>query len=133
MSTWTHINGSIRFDLLPGMTKKPDLGNTCTFESPESDWDKCDVPIGSEGSMQYDVWQNPDGISLAAMTATFFGDLRDYGIEDHDKIHDYFNRIVKGNMVRQGIFVIECNLLSNVYLFNHDNKSWNFVGQHQEQ
>lgn len=102
MSTWTHVIGSIRFDGLPGMTPDPDCGTQCTFEDDEEQWDKCNIPCGSEGSLIVSSWRDPSGQGLARDTVTIFGDLRDY--EDEQAIIDYFHRIVSGMMVRQACF-----------------------------
>lgn len=103
MSTWTHITGTIRFDGIADLMPSPELGNTCNYSSEEKLWDSCNVPCGSEGSLQHNLQTNPD--SMAKWVATFWGDLRDY--EDEEEVINYFNRIVEGRMIRQGIFSFE--------------------------
>ena len=98
MSTWTHVIGSIRFDGLLGMTPPPDCGIACSFEDDKEQWDKCNIPCGSEGSLTILTWQNPKP-AMALYTATIFGDLRDY--EDEQEIIEYFKRITAGKVVRQ--------------------------------
>jgi hypothetical protein len=112
MSQWTHLAGIIRLDSLgasivrayPGgklnkikeaVTKA--LGNTCNFESPEETWDKCDVPMGSEGSLQYNVFPNSDrdNCSLSWGYAVIWGDLRDFGLDDVPKIHEWFQNSIE--------------------------------------
>lgn len=105
MSTWTHIAGVIRFDGLAGISKDPVLGNTVKYEDKEDAWDKCDVPMGSEGSLEYTIRRNPDPSCMALNVVTIFGDLRDY--DDTDEVIAYFNRIVEGQMVRNGVFTVE--------------------------
>lgn len=75
MSIWTHVVAAIRFDGISDMFPPPNLGNTADYDSPQSDWDKCDVPCGSEGSLKTLLWTNPSN-SMARWTATIFGDLR---------------------------------------------------------
>lgn len=104
MSVWTHICGVIRFDGIKGLTPAPELGNTCGFEDDEAAWDDCNVPCGSEGSLQYSVWDNPDDSCMAMSTVSFFGDLRSY--EDVDEVVAYFERITTGPLVRQGMFSV---------------------------
>lgn len=125
MSQWTHINAVIRFDSLRavGLPGLPNLGNTCTYESDRKDWDDCNVPMGSEGSMQYQVWDNPHTGSLAAYTAMFWGDLRDY--EDDKEILEYFARITKGQMIRSGLLEIDIEGSTPViYSFDRDECVW---------
>jgi len=105
MSQWTHVAGIVRFDGLFNMgMPEPDLGFTCRFDSKEVDWDKCNVPCGSEGSLDCKMWKNPDNGDLAARTAYIFGDLRDY--DNADEIIEYFNRIVEGQIIRDACYVI---------------------------
>jgi enterochelin esterase-like enzyme len=104
MSIWTHVLGAVRIDSLPGFPKL-DIGKTCTFDDDEKAWDECDVPCGSEGSLNVLVWENPHKSSLAKYTVTVFGDLRDY--DDKEEIIQYFNRIIKNQMIREAFFVID--------------------------
>lgn len=84
MSQWTHVNGSIRVDTIRRVMPDLDfvsLFKTCTFNSSPEEWAACNVPCGSEGSIQFNIWDNPDKAHLAAYTINFFGDLRDYDDE----------------------------------------------------
>ena len=105
MSIWTHVAGVVRIDGIAGLTPEPQFGNTCTFYSDPDDWDKCDVPRGSEGSLQYSVWENPQGSHAAKYTVSVFGDLRDF--DSVEEIVSYFNRISEGQIIRQGMFSVE--------------------------
>ena len=112
MSTWTHINGSIRIDGIPMLQQEiatkenvqKIIGNTCSFEDDEIVWDKCTVPCGSEGSLQYEVVKAGDGLTL--WTVCVFGDLRDY--DDLEEVTGWFNKITKesGLMIRSAILEI---------------------------
>jgi len=119
MSQWTHVNGAIRYDALriPGLDTpfysqaevKKFLGNTASFEDDEAVWDACNVPCGSEGSIEFVVHENPSETSLAAFGVHVFGDLRDFGSdEDIEKIREWFKRVTtkKGVMVRSAILEI---------------------------
>ncbi len=99
MSQWTHVNASIRFDGMKGMTPDPDPGHTVSFDSPGQAWDECDVPCGSEGSLQYQMTEVGDG--LTRFTAAIWGDLRDYS--DVAEIEAYLARITTGQMIRSGV------------------------------
>lgn len=116
MSQWTHVCGCIRYDALrmAGMPYntieqiKQLIGNPVSFEHDEKEWDACNVPCGSEGSIQFVFWVNPSLSSLSAFTVGVFGDLRDFGTEDVPKIKEWFERVTKveGIMVRNAIIEI---------------------------
>lgn len=104
MSQWTHVAACIRFDGLriPGFPSMlPDLS---------------DPPMGSEGPLKVEVWQNPEPNHMAAWTVTVHGDLRHFG-ENYEKdvgiIVDWLTRICvrrdvkKPILIRQGICQIE--------------------------
>ena len=109
MSIWTQINGSIRYDDIrafeAGLLEKYKraLGNVVEFDDPEQKWDKCNVPLGSEGSLQWKLIENPDESSLAAYTVLIWGSLRNYS--DLDEIGRWFCQCIlqEGFSVRQGI------------------------------
>lgn len=105
MSIWTHVAGVIRIDGITGATPKPQLGNICTFYSDPDEWNKCDVPKGSEGSLQYSLWENPNDSHAAKYTVSVFGDLRDY--DSIEGIVAYFKRISKRQIIRQGMFSVK--------------------------
>lgn len=126
MSIWTHVAATIRFDGIRSLgMQKPNLGKTVDYESPTEDWDKCDVPCGSEGSLQTHFWVNPNASSLAAYTASIFGDLRDY--ENAGEVIAYLERITDGQMVRNGVATIEIEGQPPVIL-HYQNEKWNTVG-----
>lgn len=124
MSQWTHVAATIRFDALrfAGMGA-PDLGKSCDFESDQGAWDVCDVPCGSEGSLQTHLWTNPKDHDLAAYTATIWGDLRDYS--SVDEVLDYLDRICAGQMVRQGVAEIAVEYRDTVIArFDSERSTW---------
>lgn len=116
MSQWTHVCGCIRYDALrmEGMpyntleSIKELVGNPCSFEDNKEVWDACNVPCGSEGSIQFVFWSNPSISSLSAFAVGILGDLRDFGTEDVPKIKEWFEGITKskGIMVRNAILEI---------------------------
>lgn len=116
MSQWTHVCGCIRYDALRMVGTpynhiekiKELVGNPVSFDDSEEKWDACNVPCGSEGSIQFVFWANPSLNALAAFTVGIFGDLRDFGKEDVHKIKEWFNRITsaEGIMVRNAILEI---------------------------
>lgn len=109
MSQWTHINGCIRIDGIPAIEdiSKADVkkvfGNTCDYDSPDSQWHLCNVPCGSEGSLQYEILQVGDGMVL--YTVPIWGDLRDY--DDVEAIKKWFDKITSsGLMIRSAVLQI---------------------------
>ena len=117
MSQWTHVCGCIRFDAFR-MTNMPYstldcikqlLGNTVSFGDSKEKWLNCDVPCGSEGSIQFSFWDNPCLNHMAAFTVAIFGDLRDFGMEDVPQIEKWFDKVTKTKnvMVRDAILRID--------------------------
>lgn len=121
MSQWTHVTGCIRFDGLPGAIQdhtvenvKKYLGNTCEFFSEREDWDKCNVPCGSEGSLQYKVLEVGGG--LIWLTVAIWGDLRSY--DNVTEIKEWFERVthIKGLSVRGAVLEIEVENQATIVL-----------------
>ena len=130
MSTWTHVAGIIRFDGIASLgSKEPDCGFTCDFEDNEDIWGKCNVPCGSEGSLQISKWTNPSNSALSRWTYSIFGDLRNYGgnHEDEKEIVDYFNRIVKDQIIRQACFSFQVGGGKKSRTFIYDENSQQFM------
>jgi hypothetical protein len=65
------------------------------------------VPCGSEGSLVYSIWDNPDFSSMAAFTVNIWGDLRDFDESDCLKILSWITNFTNGKIVRQGVIQIE--------------------------
>ena len=142
MSQWTHVNGVIRIDAirLPGMPNpmnKPEdvLGHMTPDHLPmnvsktelerhRQDWNRCNIPAGSEGSIQWQLYDNPMKEAMAAYTVMFWGDLRDFGQEDTPKIVEYFKRVTtKAGAIRNGVFQIEVEF-GNFYTWSYRNDEW---------
>ncbi len=109
MSQWTHVAGIIRIDsmgvaILRGPAEKKvekikeavtkALGNTCDFESSSEAFAQCNVPGGSEGSLQYTISRNSDEDEHALSWGyiAIWGDLRDFGAEDVQSVVDWFQQ-----------------------------------------
>ena len=109
MSQWTHLAGIIRVDSMgsamvrlpsrdklekinEGITKA--LGITSSFEDDIETCHNCNVPSGSEGSLQYRVSRNTDNDehSLSWGFVSIWGDLRDFGDEDVQSVVDWFQK-----------------------------------------
>lgn len=82
MSQWTHVAAVIRFDAIRFGAMFPEDGKVDPL--PEL---APGVPTGSEGPLTVLLWANPSVNSVAAYTATIFGDLRDF--DSADAVLDY--------------------------------------------
>jgi len=111
MSQWTHVNASIRFDMTSfGEKYKPQLGEMILWDDDGyNDDDGIDdryfIPEGSEGSLQYKIWEGTREYSAANCTVSIWGDLRSY--DNVEEILEYFNKIVEGKSIRSGVLEIE--------------------------
>jgi len=115
MSQWTHVNGSIRIDGIPGIDDKVDiksireiLGVTCRWNSPDKRWKDCNVPRGSEGSIQYQII--PAGGGFVLWTVAIWGDLRDFGKEDVKKIRKWFKKVTEQSGLDIRSAILEVNV-----------------------
>jgi len=133
MSQWTHVAGVIRIDGMPfvvGLNQEQEraeihkmVGNTCSYDDDAPKWDACNVPCGSEGSLQYsysfaDHDEATEGFiastSLSRSAIAIWGDLRDY--DNENEIIEWF----KGTLAKfqpnhpenKGLFSIRDALLS---------------------
>lgn len=112
MSTWTHVAAIFRIDAVKGFLgpqSKDDikmvLGPIARFNGLEEDWDACTLPLGSEGSLEYDIWENENHHMIDAFTVSVFGDLRDY--YETESIEEWFNSLCSKFMVRQAVCIAE--------------------------
>lgn len=113
MSNWTHVAGIIRVDGLringkPKVDFDEILGKECLWESPTGVWDDAEtnpdkyLPMGSEGSLQKSVWENPIKNCLDAYTISIFGDLRDH--HSTSDIIEWFKEKCKLLWVRNAVY-----------------------------
>ena len=121
MSNWTHAAGIIRIDFIrfEEFSKEEYLndlhdifGKEVTFESSSELWNEAYehperfLPLGSEGSLEMDVWVNPNKSSIAALTVSIFGDLRDH--DSPDEIVEWFNDKCENSdlMIRNAVITV---------------------------
>jgi len=118
MSNWIHVNAAIRIDDLRLDDSVPDFDKLIGKEYSylDDDWDgmihnpNLYLPMGSEGSLQKSVWINPDKSYAAAYTVTIFGDLRDCGKEDAEKVIEWFkDKCNEINVVRDAVITVRVN------------------------
>ena len=72
------------------------------YDYDESDNTKT-LPMGSEGTLEMSIWHNSDKGCMASTTVSIFGDLRDYGGSDIDKLKEWFNDCCGQFIVRQAV------------------------------
>ena len=104
MSQWTHVSGIIRIDSLQMDIKdeiREAFGNTFSYEDEAEKWDNCDVPFGSEGSIQYNIFEYPDRKdSFIYGHISIWGDLRNFSnVKDiYGWIVDSINKLKVGHV-----------------------------------
>jgi len=121
MSQWTHVAGCIRIDDLFNDTAskiKAQFGITCTFDDGEDALDKCNVPCGSEGSIQYRIEHTGSPYSLSWGLVSIWGDLRDYN--DATAIYEWIKKACDGLMIRSCAVKVDVEG-GNSYII-HDNE-----------
>lgn len=117
MSVWTHVAGVIRADAFRFEDDpKPDwnelIGHPYLWGSMREDGDYLMshpeqwMPSGSEGSLQYSVWENPNMSHITAYVISVFGDLRDY--DDTDAIVEWFKKVCSRLWVRNAVIEADC-------------------------
>jgi hypothetical protein len=82
---------------------------------------QCTVPCGSEGSLDWDLYDNRDLGCAAAYLVRIWGDLRDYGTtQDLDAIGEWFTRCCCGEkfMVHQAILHADNGVDDRVWMWN---------------
>lgn len=132
MSVWTHVNGSIRVDSIR-MLGKPDFSKIFIKSLWENTNTNCNMPEGSEGSLDFRIIENPNKDSLAAYTVSIFGDIRDYSKERLQDIKDWFERVIKEcGMIRQAILQIDFEDCDKVYILSWQNDNINEMSYQKE-
>lgn len=124
MSNWTHVAGIIRVDGLQiddfggALDFDKLIGKEVLFDSPSELWNEADehperfLPLGSEGSLQKTVWENPDKSCIAAYTVSIFGDLRDH--DDLHEITEWFRKVCDKLWVRNAVITATNEVYGNV-------------------
>lgn len=108
MSVWTHVCGCIRVDDIPhkDFDRAADIrrimGNIIDWGSWSEGGTK--LPCGSEGSLKYEILQNPSESSIARFTIPIWGDLRDYN--DDKEIEEWFNDVCSQMWIRDAVINI---------------------------
>lgn len=130
MSQWTHVCGCIRidrlFDDVNCETIQNALGKALKWESPAEMWDEAEnyperyTPTGSEGGIEYDIWENPNHSCMAAYTVSIWGDLRDYN--SVNEITNWFNKVLYDSslIIRDAVLSIDVEYQCKATLVYND-------------
>ena len=131
MSQWTHVCGCVRIDSIFHEMVNSQIeavfGKILHYESDGWMWDEQEncpelyTPTGSEGGIEYDVWENPKDYMAASHNISIFGDLRDY--DNAEEIIEWFNKICKAFVIRDAVLNIEVEYIKTVTLvYDGENK-----------
>ena len=110
MSNWTHAAAVARIDhivgLMPSIDFEEVFGKEREYGEPKISGVKY-LPDGSEGSLQMNVYENPDDSCAAHYVVTIFGDLRDHN--DASGVINWFKEALNNEqilMVRQATITV---------------------------
>lgn len=141
MSQWTHVCGAIRIDSFPVVDDinkgkvKAAFGTTCVFDDSEDVWEMCDVPCGSEGSLQYKIDDNGGEYSITWGIVYIWGDLRHYS--NPQAIYEWIKKACSNFMIRSCSVKIDVEygdkyLVTDVYDGNKTTIELIKIGEHYE-
>lgn len=118
MSQWTHCTATFRIDTferdltpekLESLIGKPQGHGRPYIEC----GDVKVLPCGSEGSLEYSIYESPDESLMAAYVLTVFGDLRDY--DDDKALVEWFEEACSHFMIRQAVITIDVEYQKTVF------------------
>lgn len=138
MSQWTHVCGCVRVDYLPfidGNEKGKDFkyklkeifGKTCNWKDSRDIWNNCNVPCGSEGSIQYDIEHTACDNSVSWGVVYIWGDLRDY--ENANAIYEWIKKATETLIIRSCSVKIDVEYQHSYLVYDHfdDKKIETFI------
>jgi len=123
------VAGCIRLDALSAKditnVIENAFGSTCSYDDPETFWNVCTVPCGSEGSVQYHIRYTGHAASVSWGLVAIWGDLRDY--DNYNAIYEWIKQAL-AKLQEQHIWVRQCSVVieveySHQYLVYHDHES----------
>lgn len=125
MSQWTHVAGVIRIDDFGSISHEElqkIIGKTVKFTSSLSVWNEYDTapelftPTGSEGGIEYIIYDNPEKSDMNRYNIMIIGDLRDY--DDANAIKAWFENILYGNglMIRDAVISIDVEYKNKIVM-----------------
>lgn len=96
MSIWTHVVATIRIDDFNGIIdskKKINLEKIFTRDTYYNRNDNCNIPYGSEGSLDVEIIDRDEEGTEYMRVVTIWGDLRDYDKKDCEEIKEWWRKI----------------------------------------
>ena len=128
MSWWTHVAAIARIDCyVDNDDFTPIFGKECLWDSSDVIWAEAIthpelyLPMGSEGSLQMQVWVNPHKEYMNRYTVSIFGDLRDYS--SPEAIVKWFKNKLKDLPIRQAIIEAEDGIESCTWIWQGEEEN----------
>lgn len=120
MSYWTHVNGIMQF--YSDTDRDKEMKKMCRT----ADWDsgrtvkkRCNVPMGSEGSLDVSLVMKKSNISQSRKyTLSFFGDLCNYPQKKEKDIVKWLTNLIKEHDLRVRDAVVTVNADTYRYYVN---------------
>lgn len=111
MSNWTHVAAIFRIDSFSHNLNFTEIfGKELNYNDPMDKWEEAEVhpeqflPLGSEGSLNMSVWENPNASCVASYTVSVFGDLRSH--DSIDEIIKWFDKHCDAVWIRQAVITV---------------------------
>jgi len=110
MSKWIHVCGAITIGAVRykggDNIKKilmSNLGKPIRRNYSVKSYRESTIPKGSEGSLKYNIWENPDIDAIRSFTISVFGGLKDFEINRINEIENW----LKKSLLSEYYFVYE--------------------------
>ena len=120
MSYWTHVNGIMRFDSDTDRDKEMrGMCKTADYNASRIKKKHCNVPMGSEGSLDVSLWKKKHEVGQArSYTLSFFGDLCNYPQKKEKDIVKWLTNLIKEHDLRVRDAVVTVNADTYRYYVN---------------
>ena len=116
MSFWTHVNGVVYGTTYVTKRELQKSFKVVHYSDEDSVWDACNVPCGSEGSLDVSIHEGEDHL----MHISFFGNLRGFEEYEHPNIIEWVKKFIREHniWVRSGLI----NINSDIYYHSYSEK-----------
>jgi len=113
MSFWTHINGAVYGTTYVTKKELQKYFKVVHYGDKKVLWDTCNVPCGSEGSLDVSIYEGEDHL----IHISFFGNLRGFEEYEHPSIIEWVKKFIKENSiwVRSGLININSDIYDHSY------------------
>ena len=123
MSIWTHVAGIIRID-----DTRFDGSNVKEIKKLVEE----NLPCGTEGPLEFEIYESPEHSSIAAYVVSIFGDLRDF--DSSSDVIDWFKGVcykVEEMKSDDMIFIRQATITSRTEGCKSEN--WTFVSEYEKE